>query len=78
MYAWMIRWLQPNSSVDAREQEITLYADHELQVTSTGQVENEPGSRWLYQVIRDDFRRLPAAWNRSGFAPGIAAAENPF
>ena len=57
MYAWMIRWLQPNSNADAREQEVTLYPDHELQVTSSGQVENEPGSRWLYQVIRDDFRK---------------------
>ncbi len=57
MYAWMIRWLQPSSNINAREQDVTLYADHELQVTTSGQVEYEPGSRWLYQVIRDEFRK---------------------
>jgi cephalosporin-C deacetylase-like acetyl esterase len=57
MYAWMIRWLQSNSGVDAREQNVTLYPDHELQVTTTGQVESEAGSRWLYQVIQEEFRK---------------------
>ena len=45
------------SNINAREQNVTLYADHELQVTTSGQVEYEPGSRWLYQVIRDEFRK---------------------
>jgi cephalosporin-C deacetylase-like acetyl esterase len=56
LYGWMIRWLQPGSGIDAREKEVTLYPDHELLATKSGQVEGEPGSRWLYQVIRDEFR----------------------
>lgn len=55
LYGWMIRWLQDGKG-DAREQEIPLYPDHELQVTKSGQVEDEPGSRWLYEVIREEFR----------------------
>jgi cephalosporin-C deacetylase-like acetyl esterase len=55
LYAWMIRWLKQDGS-DARELDVPLYPEHELQVTVSGQVENEPGSRWLYQVIRDEFQ----------------------
>jgi cephalosporin-C deacetylase-like acetyl esterase len=58
LYAWMIRWLKPGSDGDAREQDVPLYPDHELQVTASGQVEDEPGSRWLYQVIREEFHAL--------------------
>ena len=32
-----------------------LYTNHELQVTATGHVEDEPGSRKLYQFLRDDY-----------------------
>ncbi len=55
LYGWMIRWLKDGQG-DAREQDVPLYPDHELQVTRSGQVEDEPGSRWLYEVIRDEFR----------------------
>jgi dienelactone hydrolase len=55
LYAFLIRWLQPESKADPREGDIPLYADHELQVTGAGQVEFEEGSRWLYQVIRDGY-----------------------
>ena len=58
LYAWMIRWLKPDAEVDAREEALPLYPDHELQVTASGQVEDEPGSRWLYEVIRDEFQGL--------------------
>ncbi|MBK5291915.1 MAG: acetylxylan esterase [Acidobacteriia bacterium] len=60
MYGWMIRWLNGGRG-DAREQEIPLFPDHALQVTTSGQVEDEPGSRKLHQVIREDFdkRRQP-------------------
>ena len=60
LYAWMIRWLKGGAG-DAREQDVPLYPDHDLQVTASGQVEDEPGSRWLYQVIREEFhaRRQP-------------------
>jgi cephalosporin-C deacetylase-like acetyl esterase len=55
LYAWMIRWLKDGKG-DAHELELPLYPDHELQVTKSGQVEDEPGSRWLYEVIREEFR----------------------
>lgn len=56
LYAFLLKWLQPGSAVDAREGDVTLYSDRELQVTGEGQVEFEEGSRWLYQVIREQFR----------------------
>jgi len=55
IYEWMIRWLKDGKG-DAREQDIPLYPDHQLQVTQSGQVENEPGSRKLFQVILEEFR----------------------
>jgi hypothetical protein len=58
IYGWMNRWLKGNAGANSREQEVPLYSDHELQVTQSGQVEDEPHSRWLYQVIRDEFRAL--------------------
>ena len=33
-----------------------MYPDHELQVTATGQVENEPGSRALHLLILDELK----------------------
>jgi cephalosporin-C deacetylase-like acetyl esterase len=56
LYGWMIRWLQDGKG-NAQEQDVPLYPDHELQVTRSGQVEDEPGSRWLYQVIREEFQK---------------------
>ncbi len=61
IYGWMIRWLK-NGAGDAREgAAVPLYADRDLQVTSSGQVEDEPGSRKLFEVIRAEFssRREP-------------------
>jgi hypothetical protein len=62
LYAFMIRWLRPEGSMDPRESDVTLCADHQLQVTNTGQVEFEEGSRWLHQVIRDCYesRKRPS------------------
>jgi cephalosporin-C deacetylase-like acetyl esterase len=56
LYRWMLRWLQPGSGIDSQERDVALYPDHDLLVTNSGQVEDEPGSRWLFQVIRDEFR----------------------
>ncbi len=56
LYEWMIRWLKDGKG-DAREREIPLYPDHELQVTKSGQVEDEPGSRKLHEAIREEFER---------------------
>jgi hypothetical protein len=54
VYEWMIRWLKDGQG-DFHEQPVTLYTNHELLVTPSGRVEDEPGSRKLYQLILDDF-----------------------
>ena len=54
IYEWMIRWLKDGQG-DFHEQPVKLYTNHELLVTPTGRVEDEPGSRKLYQLILDDF-----------------------
>jgi cephalosporin-C deacetylase-like acetyl esterase len=55
MYEWMIRWLKDGHG-DFHEQPVHLYPNHELLVTATGHVEDEPGSRKLNELILDDFR----------------------
>jgi cephalosporin-C deacetylase-like acetyl esterase len=55
IYQWMIRWLK-NSQGDYHEQPVKLYANHELLVTNSGNVANEPGSRKLFQLILGEFR----------------------
>ena len=54
IYRWMIRWLA-NGKGDARDQPVKLYTNLELQVTASGNVDGEPGSRKLYQVIAEEF-----------------------
>ena len=54
VYEWMIRWLKDGQG-DFHEQPVKLYTNHELLVTPSGHVEDEPGSRKLYQLILDDF-----------------------
>ncbi len=56
LYGWLIEWLRPGEKVNARERDVPLYPDHELQVTASGQVEDEPGSRYLHEIIRGEFR----------------------
>src|SRR5207344_2921229 len=55
IYEWMIRWLKDGHG-DFHEQPVKLYTNHELLVTLNGRVEDEPGSRKLYQVILEEFR----------------------
>jgi cephalosporin-C deacetylase-like acetyl esterase len=55
IYRWMIRWLKDGKG-DAKDLPVKLYTNHELQVTESGSVDNEPGSRKLYQIILDEFR----------------------
>ncbi len=55
VYQWMIRWLKEGQG-DFHEQPVKLYNNHELLVTRTGRVEDEPGSRKLYQLILDDYQ----------------------
>src|SRR5213593_5261821 len=51
----MIRWLAGGKG-DARDQPVKLYTNLELRVTQNGNVDGEPGSRKLYQIIADEFR----------------------
>ncbi len=54
VYRWMIRWLARGKG-DPRDQPVKLYTNLELQVTAGGNVDGEPGSRKLYQIIADEF-----------------------
>lgn len=55
VYQWMIRWLAGGQG-DFREQPVKIYPNHELLVTRTGRVEDEPGSRKLHELILDRYR----------------------
>jgi hypothetical protein len=54
IYKWMIDRLEGGSG-DFHEQPAKLYTNQELLVTQSGNVDDEPGSRKLYQLILDDF-----------------------
>ena len=56
IYEWMIRWLARGKGDPKEPRDLPLYADAELQVTASGQVENEPGSRKIFEVIREEYR----------------------
>jgi dienelactone hydrolase len=62
IYGWMIRWLKEGGG-DAAEQPVHEYTNQELQVTRTGHVDDEPGSRKLWQLIRDEYvaKRRPGS-----------------
>ena len=68
IYKWMIRWLKDGEG-DFHEQPVKNYANHELLVTASGHVDDEPGSRKLYQLIQDEFR----ARKRQGTMPELLA-----
>lgn len=55
VYEWMIRWLR-NGQGDFHEQPVKMYTNRELQVTKTGNVEDEAGSRKLQQILAADLR----------------------
>jgi len=54
IYQWLIRWLKDGKG-DYHEQPARLYSNFELNVTRTGRVEDEPGSRKLHQFLIDDY-----------------------
>ena len=68
VYQWMIRYLK-NGEGDFHEQPVRMYTNHQLLVTASGNVENEPGSRKLYQIIRADYQ----ARKRPGTIPELLA-----
>jgi cephalosporin-C deacetylase-like acetyl esterase len=55
VYEWLIRWLK-NGHGDFHEQPVKTYANHELLVTRSGRVDDEPRSRKLNQLILDTYR----------------------
>lgn len=55
IYKWMIRWLKDGKG-DFHEQPVNMYSNQELLVTKTGHVDDEAGSRKLYQLILERFR----------------------
>ncbi len=55
IYRWFIRWLKDGQG-DFHETRVRSYTNHELLVTRTGRVEDEPRSRKLYQLILDRFQ----------------------
>lgn len=55
IYQWMIRWLKQGKG-DFHERVLKLYTNQELLVTRSGHVEDESGSRKVYQLIQDEFR----------------------
>jgi dienelactone hydrolase len=54
VYGWFTQWLKDGKG-DPHEQPVKLYPNQELWATRTGRVEDEPGSRKLYQLLLDDF-----------------------
>ena len=68
VYEWMIRWLKDGKG-DPHEQPVKLYPNQDLWATCTGRVEDEPGSRKLYQLILDDFN----AKKKAGTIPELLA-----
>jgi len=68
VYEWLIRWLKDGHG-DFHEQPVKIYANHELLVTKTGRVEDEPGSRKLHQLILDSYY----AKRKPGTMPELAA-----
>ena len=60
VYQWLTRWLN-DASGDSHDVQVRMYSNHELLVTKTGRVEDEPGSRKVYQLILESLqaRRRP-------------------
>lgn len=68
VYEWMIRWLN-NGKGDPHEQSVKMYTNSELQVTRSGNVQDEPGSRKLYQILAAELH----ANERPGSIPDLLA-----
>jgi cephalosporin-C deacetylase-like acetyl esterase len=68
IYKWMIRWLK-NGQGDFHEQPVKNHTNHELLVTKSGHVDDERGSRKLYQLNLDEFH----AKKKQGTIPELLA-----
>jgi cephalosporin-C deacetylase-like acetyl esterase len=54
LYRSMIRWLK-NGQGDPHEQSVYMYSNHDLLVTRSGNVDDEPGSRKLHRLLLAGF-----------------------
>ncbi len=70
--AWMIRWLAGGEGDPRESRDLPLYTDAELLVTASGQVENEPGSRRIHEVIREEYRRVREPRGEAGLRAELA------
>ena len=68
IYKWMIGWLKDGQG-DFHEQPVKQYANYELLVTPTGRVEDERGSRKVFELILDDYH----AKKKQGTIPELEA-----
>ena len=57
IYAWMLRWLAKDSNALAKEEDVPMFAEHELWVTDKGQL-SPVESRDLSEVIGERMRTL--------------------
>jgi cephalosporin-C deacetylase-like acetyl esterase len=68
VYRWLIRWLNDGHG-DDYDVPVKIYSNQELLVTKTGRVEDEPGSRKVYELILDSLQ----AKRKSGTSAELAA-----
>ena len=64
IYAWMMKWLGVAGS--SREEDVPLFAEHELWVTATGQLDGLM-SRELYEVVGERMRGLQSSANLKAY-----------
>lgn len=74
IYKWMIRWLNGGQG-DFHEQPVKMHTNQELFATPSGHVDDEPGSRKLYQLILDEFRSKKH--QKTILSPGNPEASQP-
>jgi dienelactone hydrolase len=68
IYQWMTRWVKGGQG-DVHDQPVKIYTNFELQATRSGQVDDEPGSRRVHQLLLDELR----AKKRPGTIPELQA-----
>lgn len=74
IYRWMIRWLKGGQG-DWKDEPVKLLTSRELRVTASGNVDGEPGSRKLYQVIQDEYRALRRPQGRAELRAELERVE---
>lgn len=76
VYKWMIRFLNDGEG-DFHEQPVKMFTNSELQVTSSGNVEDEPNSRRLHQLLLADFREKKKQGTVQELSSELAKLEIP-